>query len=239
MMEEQSMNEHLQTLMNYKGNGNPDGKYWFVGVEEAAEFGKWGNEELDEKIKPYKTEWGFLMNGDLRKIKEEFIRKNPKRRFTSVYNIIAKIVLGIENRDSSEMTSFLDNQLFTRDGSTFQMNLYPLGKPAEKNCPSEFEHLFGLKNSTHYMQEIKANNRFQSLRDFWIEHRPKVTICFGEAHWKDFKELFKIADAEIKETDKLQFCQSKGVVLAPFFKHFLMTTERINLLSDTARSWNS
>lgn len=233
------MNEYLQVMMNYKGYGNPAGKYWFVGIEEADDFGKWRCDDLGEKIKQYKDECGFLLNGDLKKIKEEFMRKNPKRRFTSIYNIIAKIVLGIENRDLSEIKSFLDNQLFTRDGSTFQMNLFPLGKPAEKNWPSEFEHLFGLKNSTHYMQEIKASNRFQSLRDFWIEHRPKVTICFGEAHWKDFKELFKIADAEIKETDKLQFCQSKGVVLAPFFKHFLMTTNRINLLSDTTRSWSS
>jgi hypothetical protein len=32
------MNDQFQILINFKGFGNPKGKIWFVGLEEAANF---------------------------------------------------------------------------------------------------------------------------------------------------------------------------------------------------------
>ena len=69
------MNENLKVMVDFKGYGNPSGKYWFIGMEERLEING------DSEIGDYKRGIIFNKGGDYslwnhrRKIDYEIILK--------------------------------------------------------------------------------------------------------------------------------------------------------------------
>ena len=50
------MNREFEILNSFKGIGNPLGKYWFIGLEEAQDF----NKNLGEILEQYSAESSFV-----------------------------------------------------------------------------------------------------------------------------------------------------------------------------------
>ncbi|MFC2126153.1 hypothetical protein ACFLU5_15225 [Bacteroidota bacterium] len=47
------MNDRLKTIINFMGYGNPNGNYWFIGIEEKLSI------DSEEKLKPYARKDGI------------------------------------------------------------------------------------------------------------------------------------------------------------------------------------
>lgn len=222
------MNSRLKTVMNFKGYGNPEGKYWFIGIEEALSI------DNDEKLKPYKS--GILYNeiDDYTKEKEKFKKEKEHKgkRYTSVYDIIGKVLMHVDG-NTGDLTKFLDNNLFFRNGNNFYTNIFPLGKPKVKTkLPIEELEFFGIGDKDKYINAVE-DERYKMLRKLWNDSNQEVTICFGKGHWNKFVELFNLKESKSIEVEKgkIAFYPDEKIYLVPFFVNFLMSGTMIDKLS--------
>ena len=107
------MNEQFQILNDFKGFGNPNGKIWFVGLEEAVDF----ETDYEQILKSYSKEYLLAEKGS--------IQEDAKRygnSYTKIYDIMAKIMTGLF--PTTDWKTYRNNILLTKYGNEFQMNLY-------------------------------------------------------------------------------------------------------------------
>lgn len=229
------MNEQLKIMMDFKGYGNPKGKYWFIGIEEALAI------DNDEKLKPYIS--GVLHNnkGDYTKYKEEFyenLRNEGKSgRYTSTYDIVGKIIRSVEDIDE-DLTEFLNKNLFTESGNNFYTNIFPLGKPnAKDSLQKRSLDFMGLQDMKEYF-EIVRNYRYKNLYNFWNESNQAVTICFGKRNWDDFENLLNKDKSQRQEIikDKIYLHSGSNIYLVPFFVNYSMNGNLIDILTTDIRN---
>jgi len=113
------MTSEFKVLNDFVGCGNPSGKYWFIGLEEA---GEWGSNTIRQDIERYRER---ILPVDPGAIKSEAQKKG--KGYTKIYDIMSKIVLAIDARETNYL-QYRDNELLLASGETFQENLFPLGK---------------------------------------------------------------------------------------------------------------
>lgn len=171
------------------GYGNPIGKYWFGGIEGAEGFSGEDNiKEYCEKINGRK----YIPDEPCSFSK---VRQEKGSRFTKIYDAMAKIVLMHRNGKTEvgpdEVNCFLYKELFVKSGDTFQINLYPLGKPRVRSWNENYNKWFGLKNKAEYFSKVKED-RFQEIRKFAKQYnRPeRLIVCFGTSYKNEYMEAF-------------------------------------------------
>lgn len=171
------------------GYGNPNGKYWFVGIEGAESFDKY---DIIQKFckdlngKRYiPDEPGFTAK----------VRKEKGNKYTKVYEAIAKIVLmhreGKQEVSIDEANNFVDHELFMESSDNFQINLFPLGKKKVNYWEERYNDWFGFKNKKEYLSKVKEK-RFPEIRTF-VESKQyynpgRIIICFGVTNLDDYKK---------------------------------------------------
>jgi hypothetical protein len=225
------MNENLRIFMNFKGWGNPRGCFWFIGIEEAQEFSE---KEIPRLLTLYRKWVCASEPGDYDREKKEFLKTNPGKRFTSVYEIMGKIVKEVRGKDN--LDDFLNNELFTENGEIFQSNIYPLGKRSLRSeLPEHYKKYFGLRTREEYFHIVETK-RFEILRKYWAERKRKVTICFGKTIWDQFKALFRLGnDYELVNDGMIIFYPNEKIYLTPFFMNRWMSHARIEILGTHIR----
>jgi hypothetical protein len=210
------MNKQFQILNNFKGFGNPNGKIWFIGLEEAANF----ENNLDQVLKDYSKEIMPFEKGSIERDSNKL-----RNSYTKVYDIMSKIMTGLF--PSTDWRTYRNNLLLTNEGNEFQMNLYPLGKKSLNIWPEFFERQFDFKSKQDY-QKIVQTDRFSTLYNFWKLNSPEFTICFGIGHVEDFKSALRLGkELELKESNFFLFPKEK-VLITPFFDNRNMGQEKIN-----------
>lgn len=210
------MNEQFKILSNFMGFGNPKGKIWFVGLEEAQDF----EHNLDTILQTYSNKYIPFEIGSIKEDSEEY-----GNRYTKVYDIMAKIMVGIAGADHWE--EYRNNKLLTTAGNEFQMNLYPLGKKNLNSWPDFYRAQFGFVNKHDYLTYVQTN-RFPVLYDYWKLNSPEFTICFGIGNIEDFKTAFRLKTGkEFKDSNSFLFSEEK-VLVTPFFDYRFMNNEYIN-----------
>lgn len=207
------MNEYLKTMMEFAGYGNPEGKYWFVGMEEALSI------ENPSDLKDYQQ--GIMCNTDEHNYsyyKKRFYKENSGSRYTAIYDIMGRIEMGSKGI-IGELDSWLDSNQFRKGCDNFYTPLFPLGKARiRKPLPQISMDLFGLDTMSQY-KEMVENHRFPFLRSVWAKNQDKVTICFGKGYWDYFKMAFGLESVkpESLEDGKILFFQEANTYLVPFF----------------------
>lgn len=83
------MNNQFQILCDFKGFGNPNGKIWFVGLEESIEF----ETDFDQILKSYSKEYIPFEKGSIQKDAKKF-----GNSYTKVYDVMAKLMTGLYPR---------------------------------------------------------------------------------------------------------------------------------------------
>ncbi len=222
-----SMNERLQTMMDFKGYGNPQGKYWFIGVEEALAI------DSEKKLEPYKKGIDYYETGGYTDARNQFKRENPKKRYTSVYDIIGKIILKAEKGDDNNLIEFLDNHLFQKDGNNFYTIIYPLGKKKlTDNLSQKTLDFMGLRDMKEYLNKVRKY-RFNKVYEYWTTARPLITICFGIGNWIDFRKIFHLDESqkEVKAEGKIEYYPQERIYLVPYFINHQMSGKMIDSLS--------
>lgn len=204
--------------MDFKGYGNPHGKYWFIGIEEALTI------DSDEKLKPYESGISYNTKGDYSKFKNEFYNelkeKGKRGTYTSTYDIAGKIIMNVEG-NNEDLTKFLDKNILTENGNNFYTNIYPLGKPkANDKLQKKSLDYMGLSGMEEYRKIVKSD-RFKSLSKLWTDSKPDVTICFGKGNWNEFENLLKLDSSKRKEIvkNRIYLHHKSTVYLVPFFSY--------------------
>lgn len=210
------MNDQFQILSDFKGFGNPNGKIWFVGLEEAANF----ETNFDQILKSYSIEHIPVEKGSIQKDAKKY-----GNRYTKVYDVMAKIMIGLF--PTTDWKTYRDNLLLTQEGNEFQMNLYPLGKKSLNTWPKFYQRQFEFKTKQEYLTKVQAD-RFPILYNYWKQNSPDFTVCFGIGNRDDFKKGFRLStEFELKETNSLLFPAEK-ILITPFFDNRNMGQDRID-----------
>lgn len=212
-------------MHNFMGIGEPAGGIWFVGLEEAYQWKK--NVEDDKKwYDRYRDRYFCIEVGEI-----EGSAIAYGRGFTKIYDIMSKILTGLEN-DSDEYDGwkrYRANVLFQKGSGVFQANVYPLGKKSLDEWPAHYEEIFGFgKTDIKKYLSIVREQRFPRLRAFWKESSPLSTICFGVAGWGDFAKLFELDNEEFEEEDSIRVYEKRRFIFTPFLDYRHMGHRRIN-----------
>jgi len=205
-------------LLNYLlGNGDLNtAKVWFVGIEEAEEW----TEEYLAKIEGYENkDYNPVESGQI--LKQEKERSEKGEKFTSVYDIMSKIVVGLQGDEwQNNWKEYRNEKLFMKGSEVFQINLYPLGKKHVEDWRQEYEEWFGFTSKKQYYEWISENKsvRFAQIRKKRKEHGNPLSICFGKSFWSDFIKCFKLEETLYTGyQDTFIFYKEEKVILVPFF----------------------
>jgi len=212
------MNKNLRLLNEFKGFGEPSGKIWFIGIEEAGVWSKDPN-EFKIEIEGYRNSGGFRYNDGNDSLN------------SSVYVTISKI-MSVLNGNGIDWRAYRKLNLFREGSDVFQMNLFPLGKKRVVDWPEHYKAAFGYGKEDYerYISDVKTT-RFQMLEDFWKKYSPEATTCFGKTYWSEFQELLKLnGQPEIYENECMLIYRKERVILTPFFGNGHMGADRIQTL---------
>lgn len=211
------MNQQFEILNKFKGFGNPNGKIWFVGLEEAANF----ETNLDNIVKEYTNETLPFLKGSIQKDSS-----SNGKKYTKVYDVMSKIMVGLSHSQNTDWKTYRNEYLLTGTSNEFQMNLYPLGKKNFKIWPPCYQEIFNFHDKQDYINTVKTE-RFPILYNFWLSHKPFFTICFGIGNYEDFITLFKLNKSKyLNEVGGYLFSEEK-IIITPFFSNRNMGSERI------------
>jgi hypothetical protein len=219
------MNEQFQILNDFKGFGNPNGKIWFVGLEEAVNF----ETDYEQILKSYSKEYLLAEKGS--------IQEDAKRygnSYTKIYDIMAKIMTGLF--PTTDWKTYRNNILLTKYGNEFQMNLYSLGKKSLNTWPEFYQQQFGFKCKRQYLIKVQTD-RFPNIFRYWKQNSPEFTICFGIGNIDDFKKAFRLdTEIHLKESNSFLFLKEK-VLITPFFDNRNMGQDRIDKTVNTIQKY--
>lgn len=165
--------------------GNLKAPLWFCGIE----FG--GGDPIDFKINErycYKnTEGKFVpcWNDKFKQDKKDYKKWQYGQKVAKISCQYKTGQIGYEIYQD-----YMD-RLFTKDGDTFAMNLYPLSFTESSDDAWDEIHYkeTGFSNKIMYKAWCMAY-RFPFLRELVYGNKPKVLICTGNNFWKDFRLAF-------------------------------------------------
>lgn len=147
-MEELSPARAFEIVNGYLGWGDPGEKgIWFVGIEEAGEWGKPETEhpieekmnELDRARKQIER-FKDRTKGNWYSCDATDTQYKPRR--TPVFPNVAKIVCKF-SASEKDCEKYRKNHLFREGCRVFQANLFPIGKRKTTEWPEYYKQLFG------------------------------------------------------------------------------------------------
>jgi hypothetical protein len=228
---------------------------WFVGIEEAA---GWGKADANEDSAAKDIEW--MVDRGKMQIKEHrekygdepFIEciEPPESTWVSIPCNTSKIICTLMNRPvperyyvnpgghtdtESPWRYYRDNYLWRTGSGICNANLFPLGKPNTRDWPSHYERLFGVAktDSAEYHKVVKAT-RFPMLFKYWQDSQPQATICYGKAWLDHFQELFRVRFIEME--DHILYCKEESILLVPHLSRPL-SSSKINIICNQLKKW--
>ncbi len=184
--------DNLEILNNFIGYGNPEAKYWFIGIEEhSPDKNRKGIDwELESKrFDIYKQNYQYkpfsLSNKDFKFL-------NEKITYTPTYEGIKKIYNQINSSNKIET-----DEIGNYGINLFIANLYPLGRSTTRDKYNEFVKRYLYDDSFEKWFEDNWEKRKDILKKFLINKlfkdskKEKYIFCLGISSWNEFEELFK------------------------------------------------
>jgi hypothetical protein len=219
----------FKIVNSYLGWGDPgEGGIWFVGIEEASDWGIVDEDYPDEvQIDPLERAWRQIKRLDQR-LQDgwyEYSRWKPKERKSPVLEVMAEIASDSSGGCSS-LVDYKKDQLWRAGCKVFQTNLYPLGRPTTSSWPPHYKKLFDLEQADFSRYEERVKKRLDKIKVRWVESEPQATVCFGTS--SQYK-------------DKFQYCflDGQGLPLTehPTYKIFFNDAHRVLICQHPASRW--
>jgi hypothetical protein len=221
--------EVLDRVLTQKGFGNPNGRYWFIGVEEG------GGGTIDELI-VRGTQYQPI--DDLHHVNE--IDGCPSvdlsSHITPTWIIMSKIVRCISGepdwRDRAAALAYQATRLGRANGDTFLAEVLPLPVPTRDKWP--YPTLWPTREE--YEDEV-IGMRCELLRVLFDEYRPRLVVCYGKRDWLRHQAIFNDVAFTAFSDGKMRrgSVGASTIVLTPFFHYWLMTNDRICALAAELR----
>jgi hypothetical protein len=171
----------IKKLLAFRGYGNPNGRFWFVGVEE----GGGGINNLRIRAD------NFAPHEDLAESHKNFPNHDMSKLTTSTWGLMLSIVGRISADpnwwDTEYRRSYQMNQLGRLDGETYLTEILPLPKKALNDWP------YGeLYESPDAYRTAVLTDRLNQLRHDYATASPKPEFisCYGKSFWPQHRAAF-------------------------------------------------
>lgn len=193
----------------FYGYGNYEGKYWFIGMEEAGggfedinlRINIWSNRgkcEIDD-VAEYHIDMGWAAG---------FEKAAP---IQPTWNKLIRIVLsakGKENITLEDIRQYQISELGRQDKETCLLELLPLPSPSLKDwIYSKHSKLIFLSDRQTYENHC-LKKRIKHISQKIKEHQPKAVVFYGKLYEYSWREITKII------TDVEFFRTSEGFLIA-------------------------
>lgn len=198
---QEEIQQNLDCVNNFVGYGNPDAKFWFIGIEEHSsdktEDIGWEEEKIRMEI--YKRNYTgspyFLTNQDFIELNEKYSNNITYEGIKNLYNKFNKL----NKIESNEIG----------DGNTdlFIANLFPLGRATTNDNYNTFVRQMIFKGNfdewyqSHWTDREKVLSSFLKQYFFNDSKQQKFLFCLGTSQWYLFEHLFGL----LKENEKFCF----------------------------------
>ena len=178
-------------LVNFKGYGNPAGKYWFIGMEEGLERGGDLQRELEvratwnevEDVHVTRSSLGLTMVG-----------RHP------TWYAMARMALKLDGNEEWASPAFSkpykEQRLGRLDGDTFLIEILPL--PATR--AHEWPYSVPFDTREEYELEIRPA-RLNMIRDLMSQCSPRIVFCHGATNWESCRTMFPGQYVELLDGD--------------------------------------
>lgn len=196
-----------KTLLNFKGYGNPKGKYWFIGQEEN--WNSDGEKKLEdiftEKVyKWYKDSIQPINMENINNIKD--IAKKHNTFYQGIYRLLSEIT-GINNVD--ELFDKFKEEIFVTNVKFMPFTEYDMIK----------RH-FPFKEKSDYLIDEKKHREelLKLLNDNYVPKR--MIFCLSANYYKEMLSLFDIKESLSNQfwNDRYCYGQNKDQIIF-FFYH--------------------
>ena len=201
----------IDKLLNFRGYGNPNGRFWFVGMEEG------GSSNLEElRIRADK----FDPLADLAESHLNFPAHDMNRLSTSTWGLMSSIAGRLSHApdwwDTEYRRKYQSTKLGRKKGETYLTELLPLPKKSIGDWP--YGRLF---SSPQDYFEKRYPVQLESLRAEYgsANPKPEFIFCYGKMYWERHREVFDFIDFQPALDEKVQWGQDKDTVfvLTKFF----------------------
>jgi hypothetical protein len=197
MNSQQFLNDEIleKRIETFYGYGNYEGKYWFIGMEEA---GDGSFEDTDKRI----NLWGEREQREIDDLAEYHIGMGWPEGFQAgaklyvpVWRAIMRMVLtakGRENITTEDIRDYQIKELGRENKETCLLELLPLPSPSINNWiyakHSKLPFLSDRDTYTKYCLEKRINHISQRIK----EHQPKAVVFYGmgyEYYWRQITDV--------------------------------------------------
>ena len=215
--------EQFERIKAFVGYGNPNGRYWYVGMEEGLERGG----DLAREIRIRAT-WNAVEDVHDTRGSLGLGMQGQHPTWRSMSRVAMKLDGRTDWSDTSAVREYKETKLARTDGETFLTEVMPL----PSTTVGEWPYLAPYDSREEYYAEVRPG-RMELLRDFVSRYRPTYVFCHGKANWEFHKELFPGAYAPLLEgyMETARVGRSK-VVLIPSFSAFDMHISRLGEIVD-------
>jgi hypothetical protein len=197
MKSQQFFNDEIleKRIGTFYGYGNYDGKYWFIGMEEAGggnfeninfrinTWEKRGKNEIDD-VAEYHEDMGWW-----------------DKKIQRTWNGLIRILLsakGIENIDREDVREYQFNKLGRKNAETCLLELFPLPSTSIDDWiytqHSQLPFLSDRDKYTNYCLEKRINHISHKIK----EYQPQVVVFYGTGYEYSWR---KIADIEFQRIE--------------------------------------
>jgi hypothetical protein len=213
-----AINEYFASFAGCDG-GNLGADVWVCGIEHGGEF-----DPLKEGIEPDLEPSSWT---------EEYKQQHPKYTTWQYNQKVAKLMVAlrhIRNNEApvappSEWCSYIKDELYTSDGESFKLNLFPFSAPST-NDPNWKDAYPGLGDRANY-RKLCQEQRFPFFVRKRKEQRPKVIVGTGITYVDDFSQAFGFpsesrTEFQIQYRDTHRDCfkfsdSGSTLIVCPFF----------------------
>lgn len=210
-------------LLSFVGYGNPAGRFWFVGMEEA---GALTTDELRVRADL------FHPIDDLARVHTLADYWMDIGKLIPTWSAMARLALRLEGHprwhDRDSIRAYQRERLGRISGDSFLTEILPLPSPSRAVWP--YGSLFPDRKA--YEAEVLPH-RIRLLRGLFDEYRPDYVFCYGKANWPHHERLFAGAVFEELETGRVRvgaLGQSR-IILTHFFSRYFLTDARVDAIA--------
>jgi len=172
--------EQIHRLKGHLGAGNPAGRFWFIGMEEAGG----SDHELRVRADHFDP---IIDHANGRKLinPEVDLRALTTQVWPAMCRIVARVGGDPRWRDRGRVKDYLEHHLGRLDGDTFLTEVLPLPKRSVSDWP--YKQLWNTQ--ADYISDV-IEGRIELLRNLYQESAPTYTFCYGNKFWDYHKKVF-------------------------------------------------
>ncbi len=206
---QQFLNDDLlqRRIKTFYGYGNYEGKYWFIGMEEAGgetfeninrridTWVKRGEQEIED-VKEYHEDMGVSVKGN-----------------QNTWNKLIRILLSakrVENIDIKDVKEYQSSQLGRKEKETCLLELLPLPSKSVKDwIYSKYSQLHCLSDRKTYRNDC-SETRINHIIQMIEKYKPKAVIFYGVSYREYWQKVANIEFKKIESSKKHYFFIGKN-----------------------------